>query len=303
MVVTAVVVIERGAAGGGPVFPGNRFQGFLGALGPQATADPFGRLSQSGSPLVAVHLHQLVHPFPEVALNLQHRGLLHLIEKGLGNAAAAHLDAFRFQPDGCGPTALVLIQGLSQLVFVVLGAGLIRQTQTAETAAAVVGQPFQINHGCTARGHGQQQIGFPRSRSASHHAKGPDLLKAALGPAPIALVAPLKEPWLEIDLLGKPGHAGRSHSAPPAVDPWFPLLPQVVQLAGQAAELGAGEFKPQVNRWCASLLLVSGAHCGTFLIVEQRHVDGAGPVPLFKFAGAANVHQWTFQLAKLLDLD
>ena len=42
---------------------GNRFEGFLGALGPQASTDPFGCLSQSGSPLVAVDLHQLVHPF------------------------------------------------------------------------------------------------------------------------------------------------------------------------------------------------------------------------------------------------
>lgn len=82
-----------------------------------------------------------------------------------------------------------------------------------------------------------------------------------------------------------------------------PLLTQVFQLAGQAAELGASEFKPQVNRLCSALLFVSGADCGTFLIVEQRHVDGSGPVPLFKFAGAANVHQRTFQLAKLLNLD
>ena len=50
MVVTTVVVVEGGAAGAGPVFLFNRLKRFLGALGAEASTDPLGRLSQSGSP-------------------------------------------------------------------------------------------------------------------------------------------------------------------------------------------------------------------------------------------------------------
>ena len=64
-----------------------------------------------------------------------------------------------------------------------------------------------------------------------------------------------------------------------------------------------GVLKPQVNRWCSSLLFVGRSDRGAFLIVEQRQVDGPGPVPLREFAGASHVHKWPIQLAELLDLD
>ena len=167
----------------------------------------------------------------------------------------------------------------------------------------MVGQPFQIHDGCTARRQGQQQIGFPCTRASAHHAQGPDLLKAALSPTPIALVAPLKQLRLEIDLLGQPGHAGRAHAPTPAVDPWIPLISKRLQPFRQAAELRAGEFKAEVNGRCPALLLVGGADRSAFLVIKQWNVDGPRPMPLRKFAGAPHVHQGALQLAQLLDLD
>ena len=57
-----------------------------------------------------------------------------------------------------------------------------------------------------------------------------------------------------------------------------------------------------MNGGSSTLLLVGGADRGALLIVKQGHVDGAGPVPFCKFAGAAYIQQWSLQLSQLQDI-
>ena len=99
--------------------------------------------------LRSIDLHQLIDPFIERSLNLQHRGLLHLLEQSCGNAATSNLNTLGFQPDAPGLRAPKPIENLGQFVFVVLSGRLLRQSQSPEAAASVMGQSLEIDHGDT----------------------------------------------------------------------------------------------------------------------------------------------------------
>ena len=154
VVVAAVVVIEHLAAGAGPIGGGDGLQGKGGALGAEPFSDPLGGLRQPGGILHAVNRHQLAHPLLQGALDLQGRGPLHLAPEAGGDAAAAHLGTFGLQPDLIGPLQGGQVGG--EEVFVVLAAGLGRQAEGAEAAAAVMGTALQIQHRHASLPQGQQ---------------------------------------------------------------------------------------------------------------------------------------------------
>ena len=122
---------------------------------------------------MAVHPHQLVHPFAQAALNLQDRSVLHLIEQGLWDSATSHLNALGLQPDGFSPGPAMLIKAFRQAVLVMLCGGLWRQTQSSEAAAPVMGQPLKIHDRDSALLQGQEEIRFAGSGAASHQSQRP----------------------------------------------------------------------------------------------------------------------------------
>ena len=134
-----------------------------------------GGLGQARLPLVAVKAHEVIEAGLQGALHRQQRRALHLAPQATGNPAAAHLGAFILQPDRLrlaqGP------KGRGQQVFEVLAAGLFGLAQPTETAAPVVGQPLEVDHGHPPRLQFQKQLGFAAAGAAPEQAQGPGLLK------------------------------------------------------------------------------------------------------------------------------
>jgi len=167
--------------------------------------------------MAAVNLHESIHAFLLAALNLQHRCCLHLAEQALGNAAAADLDAFGFQPDLRRLTDLQGIQAFRQLVFVVLTAGLCWKSEISETAAAVMRQSFEIHDANPITLQLQQEICFACACATAEHAQGPGSLELFQNPAPIALVPTFQHRDRVITQARQPGHAVGAHAATPAI--------------------------------------------------------------------------------------
>ena len=292
VVVAAVVVIEHLAAGGGPVALLDRFEGQGGALGPQPPGDALGGLRQGEGILGAVDLHQLGHPFLQGPLHRQHRRGLHLAPQAGWNSATSHHHAFGLQPDlvGAGHGR----QGGGEAVLVVLGAGLLRQAQAAETAAAVVGQPLQIHHRRPQLLQGEQQVGLAAAGAAPQQPQGPGPLEQLQHPTPVALVAALQQQHRQLQLLGQPGDAGRTHAAAPAVQPQG--LPCRAFAPGH--QIGRHGLHPRPHQGqppayggLAALLLVQRAHLSPFRIAEQGQIGGSGDVALAKLGRRAHVEQ------------
>ncbi|SBO41917.1 protein of unknown function [Cyanobium sp. NIES-981] len=292
VVVAAVVVVEHLAAGGGPVGRSDGLQGHGGALGTEPAGDAAGGLRQGVRVLHPVDAHQLVHPFFQGTAHLQHGGLLHLTPEGRGNAATPHLGTLGLQPDLCG--SLQGREGGGQAVLEVLAAGLGRQTQTAEAAAAVVGQPLQIHHGRAPGRQRQQQVGLAGAGAPPEQTQGPGLVEAAEHPAAEGLVAPLQEQGGEGELLRQPGHAGAAHAPPPAGE----AQGETRCLRGDAGQVARHRLQARAHQGQApqhgglpARLLVEGADLGPLGITEQRQVARSGDVSLPELRRAAHIEE------------
>ena len=302
VVVAAVVVVEHLPAGGGPVAPLDRLEGQGGALGPQPLGDAPGGLRQGQGILGAVDLHQMVDPLLHGPLHRQHRRGLHLAPQAGGNAAAAHHGALGLQPDLFRPGQGG--QGCGQAVFVVLAARLLRQSEPAEAAAAVVRQAFQIHHRRSPLPQGQQQFGLAAAGAAPQQLQGPGPLEQLQHPAPVALVAPLQQQRRQLQLLGQPGDAGRTHAAAPAVQPQGRpgrAFTPGHQFGGQDLHPRTHQGQTPEHGGLAALLLVEGAHLGPFRIAEQGQVGGPGDVALAEFGRRAHVEQRATTRQKSVD--
>ena len=232
----------------------------------------------------------MIEPLLQRPTHLQHRRLLHLPPQAGRDAAAAHLGALGLQPDlAC---AAQLPQGHRQPVLVMLGAGLGRQPQRSEAAAAVVGQPFEIDHGGTAPLQSQQQLGLAAAGAPPQQPHRPGLLEQRQGPAAEALVAALKEQHRQLERAGQPGNAARTHAATPAVQAQRLTTGRVgmpLQIRRQRLQPRTDDGQTTPHRRAAAALLVKGADLGPFGIAEQGQGDRAGDVGLGEFARTAHI--------------
>jgi hypothetical protein len=96
----------------------------------------------------------------------------------------------------------------------------------------VVGKTLKIENGYTFILQSTQQIGFSCAGATAHDPQGPILIKTLLSPMAIGLVSALKQQWIEVNLLRKPGHAGRAHAASPAIQPQLICPSELVKLFG-----------------------------------------------------------------------
>ena len=302
VVVAAVVVVEHLTAGGGPVALLDRLQGQGGALGPQPPGDPPGGLRQGKGIMGAVDRHQVVHPLLQGPLHRQHRRGLHLVPQAGGNPAAAHHGALGLQPDLIRPGQGG--QGGGQLVLVVLDAGLLRQAQPAEAAAAVVRQPLQVHHRRSPLPQGQQQFGLAAAGAAPQQPQRPGPLEQLQHPAPVALVATLQQQHRQLQLLGQPGDAARAHAAAPAVQPQGRpgrAFAPGHQFGGQGLHPRPHQGQAPEHGGLAALLLVEGAHLGPLGITEQGQIGGAGDVALAEFGRRAHIEQGATSRQECID--
>lgn len=89
-------------------------------------------------------------------------------------------------------------------------------------------------------------------------------------------------------------------SPPPAVDAERSGFGQRRQSFAPGGKAWTDDGQAQLHGGLATLLLVDRAHAGPFVIVEQRHVEGARDVPLPMLGRTADVDDLPLPLQKAL---
>ena len=175
-----------------------------------------------------------------------------------------------------------------------LAAGLGRQAQPPEAAAAVMGQPLEVDHGHAALPQGQQQLGLARAGASTQQPQRPGTLELGQNPLAVGLVAALQHQGCQAQPPRQPGDAVGAHPTAPA------LQPQGLtgaggrpfgQARGQALQPRSHQGQAAQHRRLAPPLLVQRADLGPFGVVEQGQVDRAGNVALGELGRTAHIQQ------------
>ncbi len=170
-----------------------------------------------------------------------------------------------------------------------------RQAETAEGAAAVVGQPLQVENRVAFRFELLENARLADAGQAAQHQHARQLpLGEEFAHVGAKGLVPAKHlPCLDAGQVEKVGQRPRAHAATPAVDHHrqAPFRPHCRHLLDQRRDFRRDDLHPQPTRRLRAFLLVKRPDPAALFVVEDRHVDRPRHVGFGVFRRRAGVDE------------
>ena len=218
---------------------------------------------------------------------------LHLHPKGVGDLTAPDPVALVFDPDGSTGVEGGQLHGdpvLEQLLR-----RLRLAVDAAEHGSGVLGLGFEVEDLLASSAESVEKLRLPAPRQTADDDDTPGSTDGFLqSPPSKGFVAAAEKRHVEVCQIEKPRHRSAAHAAAPTVQPDGTLWPcDVASAFYELVEPWADARKPALDGGGTARVGVRDADGRSFVVAEQRQVDGSGNVASSELDRAAHIEDRT----------